>query len=268
MPCVRLIARLDVKGPNLVKGVHLEGLRKLGDPNSFAQRYYEAGIDELLYIDVVASLYQRNSLLPIVERTTSEVFIPITVGGGIRTVEDAAQALRAGADKVAINTAAVKRPELITEIARRFGSQCVVLSIQAKRRPGSDRHEDAWEVYSDGGRERTGLDVVDWARRSRELGAGEILLTSVDREGTGKGFDLELLRQVSAAVSLPIIAGGGMGSVDDLQAAVNQGGADAVAMASLLHYGRLSVPELRRQALGRGLPVRAAVERTVPASPT
>jgi cyclase len=253
MPAVRLIARLDVKGPNLVKGIHLEGLRKLGDPNAFAKRYYEAGIDEILYIDIVASLYNRNSLLDIVKRTTADVFIPITVGGGIRSVDDVAEALRAGADKVAINTAAVKRPELIREIAQRFGSQCMVLSVEAKRRPGGS----GWEVYYDNGREHAGIEVVDWVRRGCELGAGEVLLTSVDREGTAKGFDVELVHQVAAAVPLPVIAGGGMGSVDHLQSVV-ESGADAVAMAHVLHYNKLSVEEVRAGALGHGLNVRRA----------
>jgi imidazole glycerol-phosphate synthase subunit HisF len=257
MPKVRLIARLDVKGPNLVKGIHLEGLRKLGDPQAFARRYYKAGIDEIFYIDIVASLYDRNSLLDIVERTTADVFIPITVGGGIRSVEDTAQALRAGADKVAINTAAVKRPELISEIANRFGSQCLVLSIEAKRR--GTGAGSGWEVYYDNGREHTGWEVVDWARRACQLGAGEILVTSVDREGTGKGFDLPLVEQLSRAVPLPVIAGGGMGEIGHLEAVVKQGGADAVAMAHVLHYDKLSVDQIRQGALARGVAVRRVV---------
>ena len=254
MPSLRLIARLDVKGPNLVKGVQFEGLRKLGDPRIFARDYYQQGIDEILYVDIVASLYNRNSLLDIVERTTAEVFVPITVGGGIRSVEDVAAALRAGADKVAINSAAVKRPELIGEIARRFGAQCLVLSIEAKRR--DPRGGPGWEVYYDNGRERTGLDVVTWARQAAERGAGEILLTSVDREGTGKGFDLELVRAVAGVVPLPVIAGGGMGAHPHLAAAVRLGGADAVAMAHVLHHGKLTVAEVRAEARARGLPVR------------
>ena len=258
MPAVRLIARLDVKGPNLVKGVHLEGLRKLGDPNAFARRYYQMGIDEIFYIDIVASLYNRNSLLDIVERTTADVFIPITVGGGIRSVDDASQALRAGADKVAINTAAVKRPALISEIAQRFGSQCMVLSIEAKRR-GQDPSA-GWEVYYDNGRERTNLDVIEWVRRAPELGAGEILLTSVDREGTAKGFDVELVQAVSRATSLPLIAGGGMGELGHLEAVVKQGGADAVAMANVLHYDKLTVAQIREGARERGIPMRRVVE--------
>lgn len=249
---LRLIARLDVKAPNLIKGIHLEGLRVIGDPNEYARRYYEAGADELIYMDVVASLYDRNSLADIVERTSRDVFIPITVGGGVRSVDDARRLLRAGADKVAINTAAVKRPGLITEMARTFGSQCMVLSVEAKR-SGSGN----WEVYTDNGREHTGLDVIQWARRSAELGAGEILLTSVDQEGTRKGFDVDLVHAVTEAVGIPVIASGGLGSFGHLQQVVEQGGADAVAMADVLHYGRMALPDIRRHALAAELPVRA-----------
>jgi cyclase len=247
---IRLIARLDIKAPNLIKGIHLEGLRVIGDPNEYARRYYEAGADELIFMDIVASLYDRNSLADIVERTTKDVFIPITVGGGVRSVEDARRLLRAGADKVAINTAAVKRPELINEMARTFGSQCMVLSIEAKRRSGG-----IWEAYTDNGREHTGLDVVEWARRGAELGAGEILLTSVDQEGTRKGFDVDLVRSVTKAVGIPVIASGGMGSVEHLRTVV-EGGADAVAMADVLHYNRLSLPDVRSAAKTFDLPVR------------
>ena len=248
---VRLIARLDIKGPNLIKGVHLEGLRVIGDPQKYARRYYEAGADELLYIDIVASLYGRNNLLDVVRRAAEEVFIPMTVGGGIRSVEDVRGVLRAGADKVAINTAAVRRPELISEVATRFGSQCAVLSIEAKRVANG-----RWEAYTDNGRERTGRDVVEWARRGVELGAGEILLTSIDQEGTRKGFDLGLVRAVTDAVQVPVIASGGMGSADHLVSVVTEGGADAVAMADVLHYERLPLPDIRAAALGAGLPVR------------
>lgn len=248
---LRLIARLDIKAPNLIKGIHLEGLRVIGNPNEYARRYYEAGADELIYMDIVASLYDRNSLADIVERTTKDVFIPITVGGGVRSVGDARRLLRAGADKVAINTAAVKRPELIAEMARTFGSQCMVLSIEAKRNPGG-----GWEAYTDNGREHTGLDVVEWARRGADLGAGEILLTSVDQEGTRKGFDVNLVRSVTAAVGIPVIASGGMGTPEDLRAVVTQGGADAVAMADLLHYNRMSLEDVRRAAKAYNFPVR------------
>lgn len=251
MSNIRLIARLDVKGPNLVKGIQFEGLRKLGDPNIFAKKYYEEGIDEILYIDIVASLYERNSLLDIVKRTTQDVFIPITSGGGIRSVDDVRMMLRAGADKVAINTAAIKRPELISEVSNTFGSQCMVLSIQAKKiAPGK------WECYYDNGREHTGRDVVDWAQEGVALGAGEILLTSVDREGTAKGFDVELIRTVSSSVPIPVIAGGGMGNTDHFIDVVRDGRADAVAMAHVLHYGKLSVDDIRAGATSGNIDVR------------
>ncbi len=252
MPRIRLIARLDIKGPNLIKGIHLEGLRVVGDPREFARRYYEEGIDELVYMDSVASLYGRNSLHDIVRHTAHDVFVPLTVGGGIRSVDDVREMLRAGADKVAINTAAVQRPELISEVARKFGSQCMVLSIEAKRQ-GKDR----WEAYTDNGRERTGLDVLAWARRGVELGAGEILLTSVDQEGTRRGFDCELVRAVSDSVPVPVIASGGMGGVEHLVDVVQRGHADAVAMADILHYNRLALPAIREAATASGLEVRA-----------
>jgi len=250
---VRLIARLDIKGPNLIKGVHLEGLRVVGDPQAFARRYYEEGADELIYIDIVASLYQRNSLREIVSRTARDVFIPLTVGGGVRSVDDVRDILRAGADKVAINTAAVRRPELVSEVARRFGTQCMVLSIEAKQKPGG-----GWEAFTDNGREHTGLDVVEWARRATGLGAGEILLTSVDQEGTRKGFDVALVKAVVEATSVPVIASGGMGSLEHLVDVCKRGGADAVAMADVLHYGRLKLPDIRAHARASGLNVRAA----------
>jgi imidazole glycerol-phosphate synthase subunit HisF len=251
---IRLIPRLDVKSPNLIKGVQLEGLRKVGDPNLYARKYYEAGADEILYMDVVASLYERNSLFDIVERTTRDVFVPITVGGGLRSVDDVRMALKAGADKVAINTAAVRRPDLISEVARVFGSQCMVLSIEAKRRTGSA----SWEAFTDNGRERTGLDVVEWAKRATSLGAGEILLTSVDLEGTRRGFDVELVRAVSSVVSIPVIASGGMGNVDHLVEVLITGRADAVAMADILHWNRMDLGSIRVAALARNLPVRIA----------
>jgi cyclase len=251
MGVVRLIPRLDVKPPNVIKGVHLEGLRKLGEPNAFARRYYEDGADEILYMDVVASLYGRNSLLDIVERTARDVFIPIAVGGGIRSVDDVRDVLKAGGDKVAINTAAVHRPELISEVARTIGAQSMILSIEAKR-VGSNQ----WEAYTDNGRERTGLDVVEWAKRSVELGAGEILLTSVDREGTRSGFDVQLVRAVADVVSVPVIASGGMGGPDHLVEVARDGHADAVAMADILHYGRMALPAIRESIDRVGISVR------------
>ncbi|KTD47591.1 glycosyl amidation-associated protein WbuZ [Legionella quateirensis] len=251
MSNVRLIARLDIKGPNLIKGIHLEGLRVVGNPNEFAMQYYAQGADELIYMDTVASLYGRNNLSDIVKTTAENVFIPITVGGGIRSVDDVKQLLRCGADKVAINTAATKNPSLLSDIARRFGSQCVVLSIEAKRTVNG-----RWEVLTDNGREHTSMDVVDWARNGEEFGAGEILLTSIDQEGTRKGFDLELVKQVSEAVSIPVIASGGMGRLEDLTDVIREGKADAVAMADVLHYKRLSLSEIRNYALDNDIHVR------------
>jgi len=251
MAKVRLIARLDIKGSNLIKGMNLEGLRVIGSPQAYAERYYREGIDELVFMDIVASLYGRNSIREVVSWTARHVFVPLTVGGGIRSVDDATDILRAGADKIAINTAAIKRPSLIAEMARRFGSQCMVLSIEAKRTtPGR------WEAYTDNGRERTGLDVVEWAKEGSRLGAGEILLTSVDQEGTRKGFDLELLQAVSLAVPVPVIASGGMGSTVHLEQAIRIGRADAVAMADVLHYGRLSISQVREAARASGIQVR------------
>jgi cyclase len=247
----RLIARLDIKGPNLIKGIHFEGLRVIGQPNEYAKRYYEQGADELIYIDCVASLYGRNSLGDIVQNAAQDVFIPMTVGGGIRTIDDAVHILRCGADKVAINTAAVANPSLITDIARRFGSQCMVLSIEAKR-VGPAR----WEAYTDNGREDTGLDVIEWVKRGVALGAGEVLLTSVDQEGTRKGFDVALVRAVTTEVSVPVISSGGMGTAEHMFEVVETGGADAVAIADMLHYGRATIGEIRAAARNAGLHVR------------
>lgn len=248
---VRIIARLDIKGANLIKGINLEGLRVVGDPRDFAERYYCEGADELLYIDAVASLYGRNSLIDLVRATADKLFVPLTVGGGIRSVDDVTALLRAGADKVAVNTAAVKNSTLISEIARRFGRQCMVLYIEAKASgPG------CWEAYTDGGREHSGLDAVGWAVKGAELGAGEILLTSVDREGTGKGFDIELGRAVAGAVDIPVILSGGAGSAADVLHAVDAGAADAVAVARVLHYGQANLHSIRAQLSGAGYYVR------------
>ena len=246
----RIIARLDVKAPNLVKGIQFEGLRKLGDPNEFALKYYLEGADEIFYSDIVASLYERNSLLEIIKTTTNNIFIPITVGGGIRSIDDVTSVLRAGADKVSINTAAIKNPNIISQISNKFGSQCMVLSIQAKWQG------DKWEAYYDNGRERSGIDVVRWAKKGAELGAGEILLTSVDQEGTGEGFDVDLVKEVSDVVGIPVIAGGGMGCREDLKNLLDEDKADAVAMAHVLHYEHLTIHEIRSMALGRGYGVR------------
>ncbi len=238
---IRLIARLDIKGPNLIKGIHLEGLRIVGDPNKYAKKYYQNGVDEIIYMDTVASLYGRNNLTDILKKTVQDIYIPITVGGGIRSIDDVKHLLRCGAEKVAINTAVTKRPELIKEVSRKFGSQCMVLSIEAKKTV-----DGSWEVYTENGRQKTGLDVIEWAKEGESLEAGEILLTSVDQEGTKKGFDYELIKTVSKKVSIPVIASGGMGCHDDLLKVINGSFADAVAMADILHYERSSLQEIRK----------------------
>jgi imidazole glycerol-phosphate synthase subunit HisF len=252
MRSIRLIARLDIKGPNLIKGIHLEGLRVIGSPNEHALRYYLQGADELIYMDCVASLYGRNNLREIVTSAARDVFVPMTVGGGVRSVDDVRDLLRCGADKVALNTAAVARPQLIGEIAQRFGSQCVVLSVEAKQIA-----RGRWEVYTHNGREPTGLDAIEWVKRAVALGAGEVLLTSVDREGTRRGFDVPLVRAVTAEVSVPVIASGGMGKVDDLIAVVHEAEADAVAMADILHYQRSTIGDIRGAARAAGIAMRA-----------
>jgi len=251
MSQIRLIPRLDTKGPNLIKGIHLEGLRVIGPPNEYAVRYYQQGADELLFMDSVASLYGRNHLGEIIQKAAKNVFIPITVGGGIRSVEDATNLLRCGADKIAVNTAAVQRPQLIQEIACRFGSQCMVLSIEAK-----SIGENKWEAYTDNGREKTGLDVIEWIKYGVSMGAGEILLTSIDREGTRKGFDIDLINAVTNVINVPVIASGGMGNPKDFVDAVLYGKADAVAMADVLHYNRLSFADIRNVAKENQIKVR------------
>ena len=227
---IRIIPRLDIKGANLVKGIHLEGLRVLGKPEHYARQYYEQGADELMYQDVVASLYGRNSLLDIVSRTAQEISIPLTVGGGIRTLDDIRALLRAGADKVAINTAAVARPEFIREAAHAFGSSTIVVAVEAIREGNG-----IYLAYTDNGREHTGLNAFDWAEQAASLGAGEIIATSVDREGTGSGYDIDLTKGISARVTVPVVAHGGAGKAGDVVAAV-EAGADAICLASILHY--------------------------------
>lgn len=244
---IRVIPRLDIKGPNLVKGVNLEGLRVLGNPEQFARYYYENGADELIYIDVVASLYNRNSLHNIISRAAREIFIPMTVGGGLRSIDDIKEVLRAGADKVSINTAAIKNPGLIKEASQKFGSSTIVVTIEAIKQP-----DGKYLAYTDNGREYSGVEVISWAKRAEELGAGEILLTSVDREGTGKGYDIELIKMVAAAVSIPLIASGGPGSPEDVVKAVKNGGADAVAIASILHYGYINSEAFKIESSAEG----------------
>ena len=248
---LRLIARMDIKGPNLIKGIHLEGLRIIGDPQLYAKKYYENGADEIIYIDIVASLYQRSKLTQIVKKTASNVFVPITVGGGIRSIEDVTDLLNSGADKVAINTAVVKNPDLISDVANKFGSQCMVLNIEAKK-----KSKDKWEVYTDCGREKTGKDVIEWVKEATSKGAGEILLTSIDNEGTQKGFDTELTKQVSKNTNIPVIASGGMGTIDHLYEVVINADADAVAIAHLLHYNKINLIDLRKKIIDNKIKVR------------
>jgi imidazole glycerol-phosphate synthase subunit HisF len=254
MTNIRIIARLDVKAPNLIKGINLEGLRKLGNPQSFAEKYYTDGIDEIIYIDAVASLYERNTIVDLIRETARNVFIPITAGGGVRSVDNARELLRVGADKVAINTAAIHNPQLISDMAMALGSQCMVLSIQAKRR----QNGDGWEAYCDQGREHTGRDVIEWAVEAEALGAGEILLTSVDQEGTYRGFDVALIEAVASKLHIPVIASGGMGSVAHAADAIVKGGATAIAVAGLLHYNKSTVADIRRGLGMLGHQVRAA----------
>lgn len=234
----RIIAKLDIKGPNLVKGIHLEGLRVLGKPEEFSKYYYDQGVDELLYMDVVASLYNRNSIHDLISRTAENTFIPLTVGGGLRTLDDIRSVLRAGADKVSLNTAAVKNPDLIKQAAHYFGSSTIVVTIEAIKQPNG-----LYEAFVDNGREHTGKEVVAWAKEVAHLGAGEIVITSVDQEGTGKGYDTELTRLVADAVGIPVIASGGAGSVQDVEKAFTQGYADAVTVSSILHYGYIHQAE-------------------------
>lgn len=250
MAGLRIIPRLDIKGSNLIKGIRLEGLRVVGDPHEFSLRYYEQGADELVFMDIVASLYQRNSLADIIRRAANQIYIPITVGGGIRSLNDVQNMLNSGADKVAINTAAIARPELISEVAGRFGAQCMVLSVEAKRiGPGR------WEAYTDNGREHTGLDVIDWIEQAVKRGAGEVLLTAVDQEGTRKGLDIELLHVVTRRVNVPVIVSGGFSDPLDLKRASDVG-ASGVAIADALHWQRTTVMQIKQHARAQGLEAR------------
>lgn len=248
---LRIIARLDIKGANLIKGIHLEGLRVVGDPQVHAEKYYNDGADEIIYMDTVASLYGRNNLLDVVTRATEHVFVPMTVGGGIRSVEDARALLRAGADKVAINTAAVKDPSLITKISDVWGSSTIVLSIEAKQTaPGK------WEAYTDNGRERTGLDVVQWAEQGAQLGAGEIFLTSVDQEGTKNGFDCQLVSAVTKLIDIPVVASGGFGKLDHLKELMQVSKPTGVAIADSLHYKKFNFNEIRAFCVSNNIATR------------
>ena len=259
MRAARVIPCLDVDAGRVVKGVNFVDLRDAGDPVELAARYDAEGADELVFLDITASSDQRETIVDVVRRTAEQVFIPFTIGGGIRSVDDARRLLRAGADKVSVNTAAVERPELISEIAAEFGSQCCVVAIDARR----CRHDDelaptssGFRVYTHGGRTPIDLDALDWARRAQQLGAGEILLTSMDRDGTKDGFDLELTRAVTAATSLPVIASGGVGSLAHLVEGVTEGGADAVLAASIFHFGEYRISEAKQYLAEHGVMVR------------
>jgi len=253
---VRVIPCLDVDAGRVVKGVNFVDLADVGDPVALARAYDQAGADELVFLDITASSGDRATTLDVVRRTADEVFIPLTVGGGVRSVDDVNQLLRAGADKVSFNTAAIERPELIAESADRFGSQCVVISIDARRVPeGADATTSGFEVTTHGGRRGTAIDAVEWAVRAAELGAGEVLLNSMDADGTRDGYDLPLIKLVRAAVSVPIIASGGAGSLDDFAPAVDAG-ADAVLAASVLHFGQLSVAQIKTALAQHGCVVR------------
>lgn len=247
----RLIARLDIKGQKLVKGIHLEGWRFLPNPpNEYCHQYYMQGIDEIIYIDAVASLYNRDSIKDIIRKTTENVFIPLTVGGGIRSIKDAQDILRSGADKIAICSQAVKTPEIISELANKFGQQCVVISIQAKK-----NNQGNYNVWYDVAREKTDMDVIEWAIKAAELGAGEILLTSIDAEGMERGMDIELIQQVAHAVDIPVIASGGFAKSSDFVEGV-KAGADAIAVAKALHYGKAAIQDIKQFAQSKGILVR------------
>ena len=256
----RIIPCLDIKRGRVVKGVKFVGLRDAGDPVEVARRYEREGADEVVFLDITASHERRGTVVDLARRTAEVLFIPFTIGGGLRTVEDMRAVLKAGCDKISINTAAVEHPALIRDGARRFGSQCIVVAIDAKRvgGGGDGLHPQAarWEVYIHGGRTPTGLDVVAWARRVQRLGAGEILLTSMDRDGTKQGYDLALTRAVSTAVSIPVIASGGAGTLSHLVEAFTRGRADAVLAASIFHYRQFTVPQAKRYLQARGVPVR------------
>jgi cyclase len=248
----RIIPCLDVTGGRVVKGVNFVELRDAGDPVEIAARYNDQGADELTFLDITATSDGRDLILHIIEAVASQVFIPLTVGGGVRTVEDVRRLLNAGADKVSFNSAAVADPQVISDASRKYGAQCIVVAIDAKRRPDGS----GWDVYTHGGRKNTGLDAIEWAREMTKRGAGEILLTSMDRDGTKSGFDLALTRQVSDAVSVPVIASGGVGALEHLSDGITIGGADAVLAASIFHYGEFTVGQAKALMARDGIPVR------------
>ncbi|MBI3334890.1 MAG: imidazole glycerol phosphate synthase subunit HisF [Candidatus Portnoybacteria bacterium] len=241
MKNIRIIPRLDIKGPNVVKGIHSEGLRVVGNPKEMARRYYDEGADEILYMDIVASLYQRNLDFELLQSTAEALLIPLTVGGGIRSLGDINNALRAGADKVAINTYALHHPEFLREASKEFGSQCIVISIEAKKMGNGQ-----WEAYTDGGREHSGIDAIEWAKKAIDMDVGEILITSIDADGTKKGYEIELIKKVTEFSPIPVIAHGGAGDIPSIEKVIKEGRADAVSASSIYHYRDYRILEVKR----------------------
>ena len=247
---IRLISRIDIKNEYVIKGINLEGLRKIGDPIEIAKKYYNDGIDEILFMDAVASLYERNNLFHIIENAVRHIFVPITIGGGIRKIKDIEKALRSGADKIAINTQAIKTPKFITDASRLYGSQSIIGSIEAKRKA------DSWEAYIENGRQETGVDAIEWAKRLQDLGAGELLITSVDQEGTRKGFDIKLLKKISESVSVPVVMSGGAGNINDIISTCNQPEVSGIALASILHYQNFHIRDIKDKMLSNNFNIR------------
>ena len=246
---IRLIARLDIKGDKVVKGINLEGVRQVGDPKLLAKKYYDQGVDEIIYMDVVASLYERNTITKFIKEAASNIFVPMIVGGGIRSVEDIRNVLKSGADKVAINTAAIKNNKFIQEASQAIGSQSIIVSIEAKK-----INENYWEAYYDNGREKSGVNVLEWAKKSQELGAGELLITSVDKEGLEKGMDIKLLKKIREIVNIPIIFFGGIGNIDHILQTNEH--ADGVALANVLHYEKFNIKSLKEELIKKDINVR------------
>ncbi len=251
MENIRIIPRLDIKGLNVVKGIYTEGLRIVGNPCDLARRYYREGADEILYLDIVASLYQRNLDFELLKSVADEIFVPLTVGGGIRSLGDIENALRSGADKVAINTYAIAHPEFLSEAARQFGSQCIVLSVEAKKTANGN-----WEAYTDGGREKTGVDAVEWIKKAIKLGVGEIVLTSVDKDGTKKGFDTELVSKVMAFAPVPVIVCGGAGRPESVKEVLEKCKPDVISAASIFHYRDMTINQLKQYLSRNGFNIR------------
>lgn len=251
MKKLRIIPRLDIKGSNVVKGIHCEGLRVVGNPIELARHYYNDGADELLCMDIVASLYQRNFDFDLLRSVADGIFIPITIGGGIKSINDINNALRAGADKIAINTFAVKNPQFLHEAAKKFGSQCIVLSIEAKRKSDS-----GWEAYTDGGREKTGIDAIQWAKKAIKLGVGEIILTSIDYDGTKNGYDIDLIKEISSFSSVPIVVHGGANGPESFFDVLKKCRPEGMSAGSIFHYGDYSIKDIKKYLINKKLPIR------------